>query len=618
MRTSLKSFLRRWLLVIAAGSMTGAPVLAQIVYTPPTGPYMGLGAPSGSFSLVPPTTPPVVLPTPVIEWNFTEGAGNVVYNQQGPKTPWTNIIGLGNDLTDLEGAYRGGTTSVPFFAAAHDGRVYAVKISGEGGALFKQWDGGGQVLQAGTYTLSFWAKSTGADVNTSLWVTPDGGSAVPFTVTSTWQKFTKTWTQSSASSYIMPFSTMTAVPLLISDFQVIPGSSATPNVDDLNWDLVVGRQYFDDVSHTPAWTSTGLQFTGSNNTAAAINVGHTFSTMTIYVVAKPAENGWGTDANVGFQAFVSSVYADLLFQFGECLNMPLTWNTHARDVSYDAITQNDGHWHVYVGQYDGTNLMQWVDEGPLRSTPLTSGSITLNHLQMGEYLPGFGIGYKGHIGYVRIFDTVHDVDTRALELADLRAKMLLRGVTVDLPSWTVFAGDSITYPGQLPEKSYGMLALRGQSPRMGQGRRYGSGGLTISSLITLAADIDATKSTITNNILSVFIGTNDYVTPTATFLASLKSFVLARKAAGWNKVLITTVLPRCNPVSNETWRTTVNTALRADHAWADGIVDLGDTSTAMGGVGACADTMYYGDGVHPTVLGDSLLAPVFSAVLDSL
>ncbi len=566
-----------------------------------------------------PAPPPDPLPTPTIEWNFSEGTGNVVYNQQGPKATWTNLIGLGNDLTDLEGAYRGGTTTVPFFAAAHDGRIYAPKISGAGGAFFKQWDSPQLAGHGGQYTLSFWAKSTGADVSTSLWVTPDGGAAVPITVTSTWQKFTKTWTQTSDSTYVMPFSNVTAVPLLISDFQVIPGASATPNVDDMQWDLFFGQHMFDAATRMPTWNSTGLQFGNVKNTGAALNVGQTFSNMTIYVVAKPAENAWSTDTNVGFQGFLNSMYdgTPFPFAFGECLNMPLTWNSHMRGTATDAVTQNDGHWHVYVGEYDGANLMQWIDEGRLASTALVSGSMTFNHLQMGEYLPGFGIGYKGEIGYIRIFDTAHDLATRLLEIADLRTKMALRGVTMDLPSWTTFVGDSITVPGQINERSYAMLALRGMT-RIGQGRRYGSGGLTIDSLIALASDIDANISSGANNVMAIFIGTNDSMSvTTANFLIRLKAFVLARKAAGWNKVIIDTVLPRCTP-NNEVWRTTVNTALRADHAWADGFVDIGDTSTTMGAIGACADTSLYGDGVHPTVLGDSLLAPYFTAVLNSL
>lgn len=121
-------------------------------------------------------------------------------------------------------------------------------------------------------------------------------------------------------------------------------------------------------------------------------------------------------------------------------------------------------------------------------------------------------------------------------------------------------------------------------------------------------------------ILTVLVGRNDLVGtwggPEA-YAANLAAYVAAMRRAGWNRVVVGTVLP-------STWepfdpqRDALNLILTAP-GWArahgiDAIADFA-LSPEMGGDGAAADKTYFADGIHPTNLGYATLAPIYGRAL---
>lgn len=125
------------------------------------------------------------------------------------------------------------------------------------------------------------------------------------------------------------------------------------------------------------------------------------------------------------------------------------------------------------------------------------------------------------------------------------------------------------------------------------------------------------------NIFSIFAGTNDFGqlgdSPTEVG-RKLVDYVHARKLYGWDRVIVATMLPRDHAADVdyphfEADRLAFNTWLRANwSSFADGLVDVG-ADPIMGDVANILDTTYYLDGVHPTALGHTILAPYFETAI---
>jgi lysophospholipase L1-like esterase len=84
------------------------------------------------------------------------------------------------------------------------------------------------------------------------------------------------------------------------------------------------------------------------------------------------------------------------------------------------------------------------------------------------------------------------------------------------------------------------------------------------------------------------------------------------------RVLLATVLPRTDGFWNSTreaQRIDYNTRVRANTAGADAILDLADTSTTMGALTAPDNNTLYVDKLHPTGVGQGILANRYAAAL---
>jgi lysophospholipase L1-like esterase len=185
----------------------------------------------------------------------------------------------------------------------------------------------------------------------------------------------------------------------------------------------------------------------------------------------------------------------------------------------------------------------------------------------------------------------------------------------------IFSGDSITlatgqgistsdrYAGlvatQLPEIAANDSVIAVGSTSIGSDGGQGA-----------AADsaYDASKAV---NILTVLFGANDMLTLTgAEFYAALKVWCEARQSTGF-KVVVLTTLNHTTGGGIASRRNAANALIRADASFYDALADIA-SDPIMGTDAAPSDTDLYLDGVHPTVLGHTYLAPYVRNAISSL
>jgi len=203
----------------------------------------------------------------------------------------------------------------------------------------------------------------------------------------------------------------------------------------------------------------------------------------------------------------------------------------------------------------------------------------------------------------------------------LLTKQLMASTTLGKETSTekcVFSeGDSITG-----------LAPSGGAPKLSaQKTRYPTGNLAVSGtgVVAMTTTRKATMRAVVADavkiykkvIVTIHMGANDMTGYTgAAYYAATMPYVAELRALG-AKVVICTVLPRNAQPTFNTNRDAYNVLLRAGVGTDfDGLVDY-DT-TIMGLEATTANTTYYSDGLHPTLAGQQLLEPVFTAAVRSL
>jgi lysophospholipase L1-like esterase len=137
----------------------------------------------------------------------------------------------------------------------------------------------------------------------------------------------------------------------------------------------------------------------------------------------------------------------------------------------------------------------------------------------------------------------------------------------------------------------------------------GNSGYTLDQSALIWVDPYASNPT---SRLIIFAGTNDETSlaPESTIFSYFLTYFNARLAAGWlaKNIIVVEMLPRNFADPFEANREAYN-ALLSSNASTYGYqeVPLG-TDTLMGQTGQWSNTTYYQDGVHPTAVGQALLA----------
>lgn len=191
-------------------------------------------------------------------------------------------------------------------------------------------------------------------------------------------------------------------------------------------------------------------------------------------------------------------------------------------------------------------------------------------------------------------------------------------VVGDITKQVAFDGDSRTAGKWWAERA--MEAAYPDGVRCYGGRglaNWAVSGNTVANLISLAAaGVDTIVNPGGSNTLVVWAGVNSAAVGAATIYSQLQTYIAARRAAGWNKIILCSEI---DAQSSMTWHNTVwpalNVLLAADHSFADGFIDLGGDARLQNAL----DTTYYlADKVHLTAAGyavvGELAAPVIAAV----
>ncbi len=123
-------------------------------------------------------------------------------------------------------------------------------------------------------------------------------------------------------------------------------------------------------------------------------------------------------------------------------------------------------------------------------------------------------------------------------------------------------------------------------------------------------------------IYTLMAGTNPSAADPATQAAMIGANCLARKAAGFDKVIVCTIPSRADGILADfdaAYMRPLNAILR-DAKWqaASGVDYCCDLAAdaRWGGVGAATNTMYFGDRVHPLESLHALVAPVYRATVN--
>jgi hypothetical protein len=260
-----------------------------------------------------------------------------------------------------------------------------------------------------------------------------------------------------------------------------------------------------------------------------------------------------------------------------------------------------------------------LTRGPLKIyTPtVTDATLTTNPLLIGQQM-------SGRIGEVIGFQAALS-DSEMQRVAAYLTKKWANGYPINL----VFEGDSQTAGGAatagVESSANASLADRNWPAKLQTQlasfadriahRNVAVGGSGFTDLNSRAAALDALISPYSHNVLTVWCGTNEaYLNAATTSHNSLRTYCLARRAAGWEKIIVVTAMDRSD-VSNETWRSAFNNLIRANyHLYSDGICDVA-ADPILGVTGAYTNTTYFNDGIHINPTGCTYFAGLMANTL---
>lgn len=184
-----------------------------------------------------------------------------------------------------------------------------------------------------------------------------------------------------------------------------------------------------------------------------------------------------------------------------------------------------------------------------------------------------------------------------------------------------YAGDSLTAYDGIPHWPE-MVAVSLPGP---EHRNIAIGGYSLTQLAQNATTmVDSLLADQSKKVHAVWIGTNDLAAPLGTgaeIYALMADYCTARRAAGWDALIVGTILPRSNaglPAGFEARRQEFNTLLRADYSFADALMDVA-ADTRIGDAGDELDTTYYNiDRVHLVEAGSAVVAGIATPLVAAL
>jgi len=575
---------------------------------------LGGGTPAGSGGILQANL--------VTEYSLSEGTGAYAYNYAYPPQPNYNLVGPAEQQFSTSLWTKSGVTATDSYSADANGDWVASRLQASGSNGYLAAGTGVTYLSGQQYTLSVYvASNTGAAQTVRMAdnnVNYSPNISVP---ASGWTRISYTFTASGSGTYVLPViqdAANNALDLSIWGVQLEIGAHPTTYVPQA-YTMVNGGGPQRKSSQC-AWVSTGVDCTANSGASYMTAVGWQpidLATATVYAAVK-----WtGTIVLPGYAPILSDNYASPhLFLAGQESGTPFPRFRFGSLESYAyAINLNDGNWHIVAGQFDGANINIFLDGAEVvtynvgASSPIQIYQLFMSNFNNSAYWPGL-------IGCAALYSVAHSPAQIAANTAAIQAIMSPRGVTIPaLSKFLVFEGDSITDPttGVAAASKYFSVAQFGMSP-FPQGANDAVSGSNVSNLMTRAPTIDSWFSLVSGlKVLYVFIGANDQGDGASTFVANLKSYCLARKAASPGlKIVLATLLPQTTSGFN-VFRDAVNPLIKADSSFWDAIADFAANPT-MGCDSCAANTTYFSDGEHPSAAGHAILGPIAMAAIQSV
>lgn len=263
-----------------------------------------------------------------------------------------------------------------------------------------------------------------------------------------------------------------------------------------------------------------------------------------------------------------------------------------------------------------TIYLNGVGPGSYWATGASAGGQTIGNYQIGGANQNNGsstgsfTAYVGQIYMVAFWNVVLTPGEVLQSTAFMQNSMTSRGVKSqlgggfgDTNNSFLLDGDSIA-AGALATITLNTASSPWDITDLGLPGEFLTGVTGVAQQATLAPD-PIVRPAAERNAVAVWAGTNDNCT-TATICAGLvgafKSYCQGRKAAGFGKCLVVTMLSR---TGRDTSKNLLDTELRTQWpSFADGLIDEAEDA-ALGADGASANTVFFTDGVHLTPSADA-------------
>lgn len=562
------------------------------------------------------------------EYLFNAGVGRTVLNSAFPPVPVHDKQLAFPEQSLSSSTYWGtaGATVTDSVALAPNGAYTASRFNAPGTGTHALYLSQSYVSGV-TYVGSVYVMSN-TGVAQTMRLDVAGTLSSDITVPTTWTRVFFSATAGSTSAYWAPIwsdAAGDAQDILFWGAQLETGT--VPTVYPVQYNHLVSTVSGVPTASALNWQATGVLFNGSTQGAGGVfSQLQKFSTISVYIAAKK-------------NSAYSTTYVPLMeSDGGSNWNKLRVWpggadTTYGKPYNFEfgfsgqALTNplgslEDGLWHVIACTYDGTNMVMYVD-GREVVWGLNSGlsEITINNLAFASW--GSAGFWPGYIGYAGIYSVAHSTAQVAAYTSVIKNLLAARGATFTTPpSYYGFEGDSLTdvhTAPTAPSNGYVYIVSHSLSgAAYTQPGAFARSGSFLSSITSRASAVDAaiSASGVTRNLLMILIGTNDITTGgafnAATFVAGLKAYALARKAANPGLKIVASTLP--SNTSYQSNADAANTLIRADSSWYDALADFA-ANASIGCTGCAANATYFSDGVHPTAAGQAIMATIAQAAI---
>ncbi len=300
------------------------------------------------------------------------------------------------------------------------------------------------------------------------------------------------------------------------------------------------------------------------------------------------------------------------------------WTIGARPTLFTSTGSTNGNsevedsqWHLLTFVRKGTERSFYVD-GILVGKPIGKDTPSeMTDLLLFAYSTA-GI-FNGNLAELLIYSTAHS-EKQSTQIHDYLFKKWSSLFPDEKSDLVTFVGNSITTGMYCGNGKTWTAQAAAKIPGLSHWYNISKGGITtqgLTEMAPVAVDAQLKRST-GRSVLVLWEGTNELVVNKATAEAAneaIKQFCLARRKAGWKKIIVMTILPRDAGGDFEARRIALNQIMR-DHytEYADALVDL-STNTNIGLADCEKKREFYPDGVHTSAKANGIIAEMVAAKL---